>query len=126
MPMYGNTGARTVPAAVLTSTMSPRSTSRRAAVSGCISTHELQQIFETGSGSSCNHGLFAPRPSPNTADGYVMSVRSPWLLAIDVGFAAGAAAASVRPGNEPFAMPFGSAAANAGGPPGNVDISHER
>ena len=27
-------------------------------------------IFVTGSGISCSHGLFAPRPSPSAGDGY--------------------------------------------------------
>ena len=62
-------GARTVPFAVFTSRMSPRSMFSRCAVSGCSSTHELQQILLTGSGSSCNQGLFAPRPSPSAGDG---------------------------------------------------------
>src|SRR3954470_12575968 len=65
-------GSFSEPDAVLTSTMSPRSTPSLAAVSGCISTHELQTTFVTGSGSSCNHGLLAPRPSPSVGDGYVM------------------------------------------------------
>src|SRR5512147_2420911 len=98
--------------------MSPRSMFSRCAVSGCNSTHELQQILVTGSGSSCSQGLFAPRPSPSAADGYVIRNRSPWALAIGAALAADeGAAAIVRAGSEPFASALGSAAAKAVGPP---------
>src|SRR5262245_11248423 len=129
MPMYGNAGAWIfLPFAVI-SIMSPRSMPSSVAVSGWISTHELQQIFETGSGSSWSHGLFAPRPSPSTGDGYVTKKYLPWVLPI--GFArradAGAgAAAMVRAATVPDAIPLGSAAANAVGPPGKRLINHAR
>src|SRR5262245_55201660 len=97
----------------------------RLAVSGWISTHELQAIFETGSGSSCSHGLFAPRPSPSVGDGYVTRKKSPWEAGA-VTRGAGAAAAMVRAGSVPAARPFGSAAANAVAPPGNDAITHDR
>src|SRR2546426_9612582 len=48
------------------STLFPYTTlfrSHLAAVSGCTSTQLCHAIFETGSGSSCSHGLLAPRPS---------------------------------------------------------------
>src|SRR5262249_61333679 len=105
--------------------MSPRSMPRRFAVSGWISTHELQQILETGSGSSCSHGLFAPRPSPRVGDGNVTRKNSP----CEAGAAmrgAGAAAAMVRAGRVPEARPFGRAAAKAVGAPGDEAITHHR
>src|SRR5207249_4915764 len=53
--------------------MSPFASCHFAAVSGCTSTHACQVIFETGSGSSCSHGLLAPRPSCNASDGKTIS-----------------------------------------------------
>src|SRR2546421_9667072 len=53
--------------------MSPLASCDFAAVSGCTSTHPCHVIFDTGSGSSCSHGLFAPRPSCSPIDGKTMS-----------------------------------------------------
>src|SRR4051812_21807353 len=106
MPRYGSAGARTLPVAVFTSRMSPRSTPIFAAVSGCSSTHELQRILVTGSGSSCSHGLFAPRPSPTTGDGYTTSLYSPAVPDAVAGVAAGAGAApTARAATEPGISP---------------------
>src|SRR4051812_41542840 len=100
---------------------------RRWAVSGWISTHELHEILLTGSGSSSNHGLFAPRPSPSVGDGYVTRKKSPWVDAIDVDLGAEAGlAASVRAAKEPAAMPLGSAFATPCAPPGKPAINQVR
>ncbi len=53
--------------------MSPFASCHFAAVSGWTSTHACHVIFETGSGSSCNHGLFAPRPSCSASEGKMIS-----------------------------------------------------
>src|SRR5882724_2095694 len=53
--------------------MSPLASCAFAAVSGWTSTHACQVIFETGSGSSWSHGLFAPRPSSSAIDGKTIS-----------------------------------------------------
>src|SRR5512143_2779945 len=91
--------------------MSPRSMPSRCAVSGWISTHELQRILVTGSGSSCNHGLFAPRPSPSTGDGYVTRKKSPDVAAGGICIAGvGAAALAARGATEPAVIPFANAA----------------
>src|SRR6185295_8113123 len=91
--------------------MSPRSTPSRAAVSGWISTQELHSTLVTGSGSSCSHGLLAPRPSPSVGDGYVTRKKSP-LCAGAVAESGAAAAVCVvdatpaRGAIEPATNPF--------------------
>src|ERR1041385_7497103 len=105
--------------------MAPRSIPNRCAVSGWISTHELQQILVTGSGSSRSHGLFAPRPSPRSADGYVTTKKSP-VPPIGVLGPAATAAGAVRAVRVAVEMPFGRAAASAGAPPAKFATSQER
>src|SRR2546422_7850236 len=73
MPGVIHTGARTAPCGDLRSRMSPFASCHLAAVSGWSSTHACQVIFDTGSGSSCSHGLFAPRPSWSASDGNTTS-----------------------------------------------------
>src|SRR5687767_12202786 len=76
-PRYGKAGAVIAPAVVVTVTWSPAAISSRRAVSGWISTQDCQAILLTGSGSSCSHGLLAPRPSPNVGDRYTTTSMSP-------------------------------------------------
>src|SRR5687768_11857792 len=92
--------------------MSPRLIPRRPAVSGWISTHELQSTFETGSGSSCSHGLFAPRPSPSVGERYVTRWKSPVLAVVVAGTGGTAVVAAGRAAIEPLMIPFASAAAS--------------
>src|SRR5688500_64771 len=83
----------------------------RVAVSGWISTHELQSTLVTGSGSSWSHGLLAPRPSPSVGDGYVTRKKSPVVCAAGAagGWALGAGVAA-RGAIEPLVSPRASAA----------------
>jgi len=68
-----HTGARIAPYGDVSRTMSPLATCHFPAVSGLTSTQPCQLIFETGSGSSCSHGLLAPRPSCSAGCGKTVS-----------------------------------------------------